>query len=46
MGVEVRVLSKSDICTNELKKLGLIIDRNCPLELRVDDMLIFYLSTT
>ena len=41
---KVRVLAASDLC-NEVKRIGYLRDRERPLELRVGDNLILYIST-
>lgn len=46
IGLDIKILNFNDICTNEVKKKGFIVDRNCPLELRINDSLILYISTS
>lgn len=40
----VRVVGKDEECTNEVKRLGLAIERHADVELRIGDLLIFYYS--
>ena len=42
LGVGIRIMEGE--CTNEVKKAGLAIERQCGLELRIGDLLIFYLA--
>lgn len=42
-GLQLRVSGQQ--VNNEIKRIGFIRDRECPLELRVGDMLILYIST-
>ena len=44
LGIGVKVVSDKEECTNEVKRAGLIIDRHCNLELRINDVLIVYSS--
>lgn len=44
MGMRIIVREAQKELTNEVKKLGIMIDRHSPLELRVGDVLIFYIS--
>eukprot|EP00826_Nyctotherus_ovalis_P041369 TRINITY_DN4151_c0_g1_i1.p1 TRINITY_DN4151_c0_g1~~TRINITY_DN4151_c0_g1_i1.p1 ORF type:complete len:244 (+),score=47.54 TRINITY_DN4151_c0_g1_i1:43-732(+) len=43
-GIGINILNKGEECTNEVKKLGLWIERNSDIELRIGDLLIFYYS--
>eukprot|EP00826_Nyctotherus_ovalis_P027992 TRINITY_DN2198_c0_g2_i1.p1 TRINITY_DN2198_c0_g2~~TRINITY_DN2198_c0_g2_i1.p1 ORF type:complete len:505 (-),score=127.95 TRINITY_DN2198_c0_g2_i1:153-1667(-) len=46
-GIGVKVVdAKHDECTNEVKKLGLAIERYADVEVRVGDLLVFYYSKT
>eukprot|EP00826_Nyctotherus_ovalis_P066321 TRINITY_DN9792_c0_g1_i6.p2 TRINITY_DN9792_c0_g1~~TRINITY_DN9792_c0_g1_i6.p2 ORF type:complete len:135 (+),score=40.42 TRINITY_DN9792_c0_g1_i6:613-1017(+) len=44
LGIGVRVVEEKEECTNEVKRAGLIIERHCDLQLRVNDVLVFYSS--
>ena len=44
LGIEIIIRSVNDPLKNEIKRQGLIIDRNCPLELRIGDFLVLYIS--
>jgi len=44
MGIPIHVKPHSSECINECKRLGLMIDRECDIQLRVGDQLIFYMS--
>jgi hypothetical protein len=43
-GIAVSVVGESQSCTVEVKMVGLIIDRNTPIEMRIGDVLVFYIS--
>ncbi len=44
LGADVVIRRAEAELSNEAKRLGLMIDRHCPLELRVGDLLILYIS--
>jgi len=44
MGIKLKVFKKTEELTNELKKIGLLVDRETEVQLRVGDQLIFYFS--
>ena len=44
LGIKVIIRNENDPCMNELKKPGLIIDRGLPIEIRVGDTLLLYIS--
>ena len=44
LGIGVKVMDYDAECTNEVKKVGLLIERHCDLELRVGDLVVLYLS--
>eukprot|EP01022_Parablepharisma_sp_SALTPOND_P000968 TRINITY_DN105358_c0_g1_i1.p1 TRINITY_DN105358_c0_g1~~TRINITY_DN105358_c0_g1_i1.p1 ORF type:complete len:572 (-),score=29.68 TRINITY_DN105358_c0_g1_i1:2048-3706(-) len=41
-GIGVRVVDTEEECTNEVKKIGLWIERHADIELRIEDLLVFY----
>lgn len=46
LGLQVNIRQRGKELHNEVKRLGYLKDRVCPLELRVGDVLIIYLSRT
>lgn len=44
LGIGVKIVNESECCVVEVKKLGLLIDRNRPMEMRVGDVLVFYFT--
>jgi hypothetical protein len=44
MGLQFNVRGSGDELVNEVKRLGYLRDRECPLEVRVGDTLVIYLS--
>jgi len=43
-GIEVLIKNENEICINEVKRTGLLIDREQEIQIRVTDKLILYLS--
>jgi hypothetical protein len=44
MGMQVVTKGDDEECVNEVKRLGLMIDRKCPIQLRRGDTLVLYIS--
>lgn len=44
IGVNIEVLSENEECINEVKRYGLVFDLDEVLQVKVGDLIIFYLS--
>ena len=44
LGMEVTIKNDKEICVNEVKRTGLLIDRGEDIQIRLCDTLILYLS--
>ena len=44
LGVNIEILTENDECVNEVKRMGLVFDLEENLQLKVGDIIIFYLS--
>ena len=44
LGIPITVKSRDDEIVNEVKRLGFLIDRGVDLELRVGDIMVFYIQ--
>jgi len=43
-GITIKVKEKGEDCTREIKRVGLLIERHCDLELRIGDILVAYIT--
>ncbi len=46
LGMTIKIKEQNDILVNEVKRVGLMVDRYVDLELRVGDQLVLYYSRT
>lgn len=37
LGINIRVVDNNEVSLNEVKRCGLVIDRNCTLEMKLGD---------
>ena len=44
LGINIRVKEKEDVIVNEIKKNDLLFEKRNEFELRIDDVIIFYLT--
>lgn len=44
IGILVEIVPKKNEVTNEVKRMGLLYDRHCSMQLRIGDILVLYIS--
>jgi hypothetical protein len=44
LGIKIKILEKWDIIKNEVRKNGLLFEKRNTIEMRIDDILVFYIS--